>query len=234
MLLITSGELLVLNIILCSSIIYFRFFFIVSTFLLRSSVNRSRVSFIVLNILTIAALVLFQHLLIELISIHCLFCTEWLGFPVSSYVRSFWIVSYTLWMTNHWDSVPIICFAKEFHVFLYRLLTWLNSNWSFFFFFPCSCLFSLARAVCCLSSVCIWITQGSARNVECIYRTCGSLSLTFSFLALNAFPFEGYGWFRLYSGSLIQQCWGFSTGIRVIQYLVLEITLRIIDVKEDM
>ena len=103
LLLITSGELLVLNIMLCSSIIYFRFFFIVSTFLLRSSVNRSRVSFIVLNILIIAALVLFQHLLIELISIHCLFCTEWLGFPVSSYVRSFWIVSYTLWMTCHWD-----------------------------------------------------------------------------------------------------------------------------------
>lgn len=170
LLLITSGELLVLNIIFCSSIIYFRFFFIVSIFLLRSSVNRSRFSFIVLNILIIAALVLFQHLLIELISIHCLFCTEWLGFPVSSYVRSFWIVSCTLWMTCHWDSVPIICSAKEFHIFLYRLLTWLNSYWRFFFF-PCSCLFSLARAACCLRSACIWITQGSARNVECIYRS---------------------------------------------------------------
>lgn len=175
---------------------------------------------------------LFQQLLIELISIHCLFCTEWLRF---SCFFLCWVILdciLTLWMTCHWDSVPIICSAKEFHVFLYRLLTWLTSNWSFFFF-PCSCLFSLARAACCLHSACIWITQGSARNLECIYRIWGSLSLTLSFQAFDAFTSEGYGWFRLYSDPSIQQCWGFSTGIRAIQYLVLVSTLRMKDGKEE-
>lgn len=102
-----------------------------------------------------------------------------------------------------------------------------------FFFFPCSCLFSLARAACCLHSACIWITQGSARNLECIYRIWGSLSLTLSFQAFDAFTSEGYGWFRLYSDPSIQQCWGFSTGIRAIQYLVLASTLRMKDGKEE-